>query len=383
MGKCEKWIAAVLILCGLILILWGGPSVPGNTAQDPEAETIATVPPETEPIPETEAPSPEGFREVNGQIHYYDKDDNRVTGWLDLDGQRYYLTQDGTAIGICTVDDILYIFDRDGKLASGCWVSMENGVAYGDGDGYPVTGWQTIDGQTYYFREDHLLETGWTEIDGLVYCFNSDGTPMQGITADGEFASNGQWVPLVNPWHTISENYTVELTPISSSFEIAAFAYDDFREMMLACEEAGHHAVVCSAYRTQEYQQKLFDRKVQHLLDDPTLNYTPEEARVVAARSVAFPGTSEHQLGLALDIVDNRYQRLDENQAQMPAQKWLMENSWRYGWILRYPNEKSEITGIIYEPWHYRYVGKTVAAEIYNLGVCLEEYLQMLTDGVG
>ena len=320
---------------------------------------------------------------MNGQIHYFDKDDNRVTGWLDLDGQRYYLTQDGTATGICTVDDILYIFDRDGKLASGCWVSMENGVAYGDGDGYPVTGWQTIDGQTYYFREDHLLETGWTEIDGLVYCFNSDGTPMQGITADGEFASNGQWVPLVNPWHTISENYTVELTPISSSYEIAAFAYDDFREMMLACEEAGHHAVVCSAYRTQEYQQKLFDRKVQRLLDDPSLNYTAEEARVVAARSVAFPGTSEHQLGLALDIVDNRYQRLDEDQAQMPAQKWLMENSWRYGWILRYPNEKSEITGIIYEPWHYRYVGKTVAAEIYNLGVCLEEYLQTLTDGVG
>ena len=67
----------------------------------------------------------------------------------------------------------------------------------------------------------------------------------------------------------------------------------------------------------------------------------------------------------------------------MPTQQWLMENSWRYGWILRYPNEKSEITGIIYEPWHYRYVGRTVAAEIHGLGLCLEEYLNLLTGGVG
>ena len=103
----------------------------------------------------------------------------------------------------------------------------------------------------------------------------------------------------------------------------------------------------------------------------------------MAATEVAMPGTSEHQLGLALDIIDNRNWNLDESQASMPTQQWLMENSWRYGWILRYPNEKSEITGIIYEPWHYRYVGKTVAAEIYNLGVCLEEYLQSLTAGIG
>ena len=98
---------------------------------------------------------------------------------------------------------------------------------------------------------------------------------------------------------------------------------------------------------------------------------------------MAIPGTSEHQLGLAVDIIDNRNWNLNESQAQMPTQKWLMEHSWRYGWILRYPNEKSEITGIIYEPWHYRYVGKEIAAEIHDLGVCLEEYLQMLTVGVG
>ncbi|MEE0202655.1 MAG: M15 family metallopeptidase [Muricomes sp.] len=90
---------------------------------------------------------------------------------------------------------------------------------------------------------------------------------------------------------------------------------------------------------------------------------------------MGVPGTSEHQLGLAVDIVDIENQILDEDQEKTAVQKWLMENSWRYGFILRYPNDKSDITGIIYEPWHYRYVGNEAAKEIYDLDVCLEEYL--------
>ena len=90
---------------------------------------------------------------------------------------------------------------------------------------------------------------------------------------------------------------------------------------------------------------------------------------------VAVPGTSEHQLGLALDIVDMNHQILDESQEETDTQQWLMAHSWEYGFILRYPNDKSEITGIIYEPWHYRYVGRDAAREIYEQGVCLEEYL--------
>ena len=140
MGKYEKWISAALILCGLFLILWGGPSGTVNEFPDPETETVATTPAETEPITETEAPTCGGFREVNGLIHYYDKDDNRVTGWLDLDGQQYYLTQEGITTGISSVDGILYIFDREGKLASNCWTSVENGIAYGDHNGNPGAG---------------------------------------------------------------------------------------------------------------------------------------------------------------------------------------------------------------------------------------------------
>ena len=90
------------------------------------------------------------------------------------------------------------------------------------------------------------------------------------------------------------------------------------------------------------------------------------------------PGTSEHHLGLAVDIIDTNLWALDERQADMPAQQWLMEHSWQYGFILRYPPEKTAVTGVIYEPWHYRYVGADLAAELYESGLTLEEYLDGL-----
>ncbi|MBP3292640.1 MAG: M15 family metallopeptidase, partial [Clostridia bacterium] len=103
--------------------------------------------------------------------------------------------------------------------------------------------------------------------------------------------------------------------------------------------------------------------------------YSQEEAEAEAGKWVAIPGTSEHQTGLAVDIVALSYQLLDRGQEDTAEQKWLMENSYKYGYILRYPTDKSDITGIYYEPWHYRYVGKDVAKELYESGLCLEEYL--------
>ena len=142
--------------------------------------------------------------------------------------------------------------------------------------------------------------------------------------------------------------------------------------MMDGCRAAGLSPTICSSYRTQEKQEQLYQNKVDRLAAQ---GWSLEEAKVEAAKSVAIPGTSEHQLGLAVDIVDKHSQVLDNSQADTPAQQWLMEHSWEYGFILRYPEGKSEITGIIYEPWHYRYVGKEAAAEIHELGLCLEEYL--------
>ena len=142
--------------------------------------------------------------------------------------------------------------------------------------------------------------------------------------------------------------------------------------MLADCRDAGFEPVICSSYRTMEKQKELFSNKIDEYV---SYGYSHEEAEKKAGELVAVPGTSEHQLGLALDIVDISNQTLDESQENTDVQKWLMNNSWKYGFILRYPTDKSKITGISYEPWHYRYVGKKAAKEIYDAQICLEEYL--------
>lgn len=177
---------------------------------------------------------------------------------------------------------------------------------------------------------------------------------------------------VVNPWNPLPEDWVCDLVTLSDGRRVDSRCYEAFEEMMAACRDAGYAPFLCSAYRTQETQQNLYDNKVQRLMNS---GMGEEEAKVEAAKAVAIPGTSEHQLGLAVDIVDANMQDLTDEQENTETQKWLMANSWRYGFIHRYPNGKSAVTGIIYEPWHYRYVGKDVAQEIFNRGITLEEYL--------
>lgn len=176
---------------------------------------------------------------------------------------------------------------------------------------------------------------------------------------------------LANPWNPLPEDYSFTQKTLTNGLEIDERCYSDLQAMMDACRGAGLKPVICSAYRSYEKQEELFQRKVDKLAARGI-----EDARTEAAREVALPGTSEHQTGLALDIVDMSDQNLDESQEDTAVQKWLIEHSWEYGFILRYPNDKSELTGILYEPWHYRYVGKEAAAAIQEQGVCLEEYLE-------
>ncbi len=187
-------------------------------------------------------------------------------------------------------------------------------------------------------------------------------------------ASTDWRLVLVNPWNPLPETWEPPvMQALPSGWEVDARCYDDLRAMLDDCGAAGHEALVCSAYRPRSLQEELFEDLVQEYMDQ---GLTEVQAREEAAKEVAVPGTSEHQLGLAMDIVDLDYQLLDDTQADTPVQKWLMENSWRYGFILRFPKEKQATTGIIYEPWHYRYVGREAAEEIYHSNLCLEEYLQ-------
>ena len=177
---------------------------------------------------------------------------------------------------------------------------------------------------------------------------------------------------LVNPWNPLPEDYSVTLTQLKNGHAVDERCYPELQAMMDACRAAGLSPVICSSYRTQEKQETLYNNQVNKLI---ARGYSTGEAKTEAAKAVAVPGTSEHQLGLAVDIVDLNNQNLDSSQEDTAVQKWLMEHCWEYGFILRYPNGKSEITGIIYEPWHYRYVGKDAAKEITDAGICLEEYL--------
>ena len=196
--------------------------------------------------------------------------------------------------------------------------------------------------------------------------------------AKSEVSADDWQLLLVNPWNQLPEGYTVELTELRNGHAVDTRAYPDLQRMMDDCRAAGLEPVICSSYRTLETQQRLYENKIRRLMNE---GLSREEATAQAGTVVAVPGTSEHQTGLALDIVDASYQVLDTAQESTAVQQWLMANSWEYGFILRYPGEKSDLTGIIYEPWHYRYVGQDAAREMRELGMCLEEYLEWL-DGI-
>ena len=201
------------------------------------------------------------------------------------------------------------------------------------------------------------------------------GADLQTAAASGRYRGQEDWrFILVNPWYILPEEYNEVVTSsLPNGESVDSRCYADLMQMLADCTSAGGNPVVCSSYRPHMKQVALFDQQVESLV---SAGRTREEAEAEAGTVVALPGTSEHEIGLAVDICDYDYQNLDDAQADTPTQKWLMKHSWEYGFILRYPVNKSNITGIIYEPWHYRYVGKEAAREITEKGICLEEYLE-------
>lgn len=207
---------------------------------------------------------------------------------------------------------------------------------------------------------------------------NSINTPpLQQTAASQQTAAPQQYtdtwnLTLVNAAHPLPDGFTVETTALPNGERFDSRAIDSLQQMLADGRAQGLSFVVCSAYRTIDKQRQLFEAQVQkQIATGLSASAAQEKAKTV----VTEPGTSEHNLGLAADIVSLSYQLLDEKQADTPEQKWLMANCHKYGFILRYPKDKQAKTGIIYEPWHYRYVGKEAAAEITSRGLCLEEYL--------
>lgn len=191
-----------------------------------------------------------------------------------------------------------------------------------------------------------------------------------------EFSEDDWRLILINKQHSIPDGYEEEV-PLGNISTMKGIMYcderiiDDLLDMIQAAKDDGVTLAICSPYRDLQYQERLFNRKIRKYMKRG-LSYM--EAYQLASQAVTVPNASEHQIGLALDIVTDTYVALNEGFAKTAAGKWLAENSCKYGFILRYPKGKEDITGIEYEPWHFRYVGAEAATLITEQGITLEEF---------
>lgn len=330
-----------------------------------------------------------GWLEEQGHRYYFDGDGRLYTGWLELDGSRYYLDENGAALsGWQVIGNQRYYLDNLGKITPG-WLEQEEGTYYIDHTGSAVSGWLRIDGSRYYLDENGLLQTGWLNLENKTYYLDETGKMHTGWLEDGQdryyfhpdgtmaigqveidgvnrfFTSKGKHVILVNRWNLMPDDYTMELVDLFG-FQVDISCRDALEQMILDCRAVGYSCYINNTYRSKETQQYMWDVRLKQRQAE---GMTYDEAVEYTARSLAFVGASEHHLGLAVDIngSDGMYE-------------WLGENCWNYGFILRYPPDSFDITGIIYEPWHFRYVGLELATELQGLGLCMETYMQQLTE---
>lgn len=172
---------------------------------------------------------------------------------------------------------------------------------------------------------------------------------------------------LVNPTNKIPDDYQPDVADMGNGYSYDKKATRAYNELLKKAKADGISLWVLSAYRSFDKQTTNFQNKIKEY---ENLGYNAEQAYAATAKLIAVPGTSEHSLGLALDL-----NSLETSFESTKAFEWLIANCADFGFILRYPKDKVEITGISYEPWHYRYVGTNHAKPIMEQGICLEEYL--------
>ncbi len=185
---------------------------------------------------------------------------------------------------------------------------------------------------------------------------------------------------LVNFEHPLPDGWSVKLAATGYSYGDTPMQVDEritgaVNELVTAAANDGVSLMICYGYRTVEQSRQLFEKQLNKQL---ARGLSQEQAVIEARRWVAPPGTSEHHTGLALDIVTPSHQVLDYAFADTDAGVWLAARGWEYGFVIRYPEDKQDITGIGYEPWHMRYVGKAHAAAMHENNACLEEYVAQL-----
>lgn len=193
------------------------------------------------------------------------------------------------------------------------------------------------------------------------------------------FQNNEKILTLVNREHPLSKSYKADLKSICNGrLEAQKVIYNDLIAMLKDGSNKGYSFWIASAYRSREKQQKLVDDDVA-VFRNQGMSYN--QALAETYKETMPAGCSEHETGLALDILASDNLNMDKSQADSPANQWLRKNCMKYGFILRYPEDKVSITGVNYEPWHLRYVGKEVALFITENDLTLEEFCDYVKEG--
>ncbi len=306
-----------------------------------------------------------GWLDIDGDRYYFDEDGTMVLGFQELEGNTYYFRDDGVMLlGTQEIDERIFCFGEDGIMRTG-WDETEEGRRYYFPDGPMARGWTEIEEKLYYLGEDGLMRTGWLTQGEYRYYLHPEGHAAIGPTEiDGQthyFSPKGIEIILVNALNPVPDYYEMELKNVVRYHDVDIRCYDALVKMLEACKDAGIKYTFNSAYRSVKEQTEILELRTAEHMQEFDLDY--QEARAKALQTVALPGTSEHHLGLAVDLLGE------------DAISWLTEHCWDYGFIVRYTGEKYAYTGIIEEPWHFRYVGAEVAQDIRASGLCLEEYL--------
>ena len=190
---------------------------------------------------------------------------------------------------------------------------------------------------------------------------------------------NNPFFILVNRDNKLSEDYIpnnlklseVEFLDYIETRDLESTTADALKEMFDAALEDGVTLLGASGYRSYNIQKNLYDSRVASMGEERTSLYT------------AQPGASEHQTGLAIDILSSDYQNLDDGFENSKGFEWLINNCYKYGFILRYLEGKEDITGYNYEPWHFRYIGNVeIAKDIMERGIVFEEYINEVNNKI-
>lgn len=303
-----------------------------------------------------------GWQEMDGARYRFDDLGAMVTGWMETAEGKFYFAENGIlTTGQAFLDGENYLFDDSGVMQTG-WVEFNDGRRYYAPDGHQCFGWQTIDDKRYYFDDSGIMATGWIQDGEYRYYLLTDGSAATGPqNIDGRtyyFTPDGIEVLLVNYRNPLPSDYNYDLVTYSGWTRVSAIALQPLRDMIADCKAAGDKVYVNCAYRSRDEQTEILETRTQEYMDKG-MGYG--EAYAKTLETVSIPGYSEHHTGLAMDIVCEG--------------DWLLEHCWEYGFILRYPEDKKNITNIVYERWHFRYVGTAVSMAMKDTGLCLEEYL--------